>query len=201
MTRRRRAQIVLLPQTPLLISESADEFDRIRDALDQEIEPRGIIEQMYVSDIACLIWEILRLRRCKAALINSQIHAALITVLTQILREPGQGGFEVEAEAKKLAYAWNNNKVARRRVLKLLAQKQLDESAIEAEAIQKLSTEIEQLDRMLTSSESRRNKALRAISEYRGGLARQLGHSTDQLIDGNVLALDHGPSKKPSTAA
>lgn len=201
MTRRHRAQIVLLPRTPLLSSESADEFDEICRALDQEIEPRGIIEQMYVADIACLIWEILRLRRCKAALINSEIRAALTTILQQILREPGQGGFEVEDEAEKLACAWNNNKTAKKRVLKLLEQNQLDESAIEAEAIQKLSTEIEQLDRLLASSESRRNKALRFISEYRGGLVRQLRQSADRLIDGNVLTLDHGSNKKPSTAA
>jgi hypothetical protein len=45
---RRRGELALLPKLPLLITESADEFNALRDAFDQEIKPRGIIEQMYV---------------------------------------------------------------------------------------------------------------------------------------------------------
>lgn len=44
----------VLPIPPLLITESKEEFDRIRDALYQEIKPRGIIEQMYVEEMADL---------------------------------------------------------------------------------------------------------------------------------------------------
>jgi hypothetical protein len=53
----------LLPNLPLLITESADEFDALRDAFEREIKPRAIIEQMYVHDICSIVWEILRLRR------------------------------------------------------------------------------------------------------------------------------------------
>jgi hypothetical protein len=48
---RRRNELALLPKSPLLITESADEFDALRDAFEREIKPRGIIEQMYVHDI------------------------------------------------------------------------------------------------------------------------------------------------------
>jgi hypothetical protein len=48
---RRRNGSTLLPKLPLLITESADEFDALRDAFEREIKPRGIIEQMYVVDI------------------------------------------------------------------------------------------------------------------------------------------------------
>ncbi len=51
MSKHRRAQITLLPVSPLLMTESEDEFDRIRDAFDQELKPRVIVEQMYVSEI------------------------------------------------------------------------------------------------------------------------------------------------------
>ena len=59
---RRRNELALLPKLPLLITESAEEFDALRDAFEREIKPRGIIEQMYVHDISSLVWEILRLR-------------------------------------------------------------------------------------------------------------------------------------------
>ena len=65
----RRNELTLLPKLPLLITEAADEFDALRDAFEQEIKPRGIIEQMYVHDISAIVWEILRLRRCKVVII------------------------------------------------------------------------------------------------------------------------------------
>jgi len=75
------------------MSESKAEFDRIRDALNEEIKPRGIIEQMYVADIAYLSWEVLRLRRSKTAIVNLAFRAALKDLITQLLREPGQQAF------------------------------------------------------------------------------------------------------------
>ena len=45
----------ILREVPLLMTESKAEFDRIRDALNEEIKPRGIIEQIYVADIANLV--------------------------------------------------------------------------------------------------------------------------------------------------
>ena len=72
----RTNELVLAPKSPLLITESAAEFDALRGAFEQEIKPRGIIEHMYVYDIACIVWEILRLRRGKAAIINAAFRDA-----------------------------------------------------------------------------------------------------------------------------
>ena len=83
-------ELTLLPKSPLLITESADEFDALRDAFEQEIKPRGIIEHMYVHDISSIVWEILRLRRCKAVIINSAFRGALEHLLPQLLRQPDQ---------------------------------------------------------------------------------------------------------------
>src|SRR5262245_56442474 len=86
----RRNELALLPKTPLLITESADEFDALRDAFEQEIKPRGIIEQMYVHDICAIVWEILRLRRCKVVIINSAFRRALEDLLMGLLEQPDQ---------------------------------------------------------------------------------------------------------------
>jgi hypothetical protein len=87
---RRRNELTLLPKLPLLITESADEFDALREAFEQAIKPRGIIEQMYVHDISSIVWEILRLRRCKAVIINAAFRRALENLLKQLLRQPGE---------------------------------------------------------------------------------------------------------------
>ena len=92
---RRRNELALLPKLPLLITEAADEFDALRDAFEQEIKPRGIIEQMYVHDICSIVWEILRLRRCKVVIVNTAFRSALQHLLVQLLKGPGQYDYEV----------------------------------------------------------------------------------------------------------
>ncbi len=200
MSKRRRTH-ALLPASPLLITESRAEFDRVRGSFDQEFKPRGILEQVYVSDIAHLTWEILRLRRCKAAIINSGFRVALQAVLKQALRRPGEYALEIYEDVESLACAWFSDPAAKRQVSKLLKDFQLDESAIEAEVIRTSAADLELLERLLASLESRRDKAFRYLADYRGGWARQLRESSDRIIDGKVLALENASSKKPSAAA
>src|SRR5258706_13021115 len=106
---RPRNELALLPKSPLLITESADEFDALRDAFEREIKPRGIIERMYVHDICSIVWEILRLRRCKAVIINSAFLPALEDLLVQ-LRPPRQQDFQAREGARQLAHAWLTGK-------------------------------------------------------------------------------------------
>jgi hypothetical protein len=197
---RRRNELAVLPKLPLLITESAEEFDALRDAFEQDIKPRGIIEQMYVHDICSIVWEILRLRRCKVVIINSAFRSALENLLVQ-LRQPGQQDFQARDPARELAHAWFTDKEAQKQVSETFSRFDLDESAIEAEAIRKSSSDLEVLDKMLTSLESRRNKALGCVAEYRASLAHQLRESSDRIIDGKgVLRLEDAASTH-STAA
>ena len=75
-----------LPLVPLLITESEEEFSRIRQAFYDEIKPVGIIECMYVDEIADLVWQILRLKRCKAGVTNLAFHAASARILGRLMR-------------------------------------------------------------------------------------------------------------------
>ena len=194
-------ELTLLPKSPLLITESADEFDAVRDAFEQEIKPHGIIEQMYVHDISSIVWEILRLRRCKVVIINSAFRSALQSLLKQLLRQPGQYEYEVEDEAQTLAQSWFTDQEAKKQVSEILSRFDLDESAIEAEAIRRSSADLELLDRMLASLETRRNKALGCVAEYRASLAHQLQESAERVIDAkDVLRLEDAATTR-STAA
>ena len=109
----------------------------------------------------------------------------------QLLKQPGQYEYEVEDEAQALAQSWFTDQEAKKQVSETLSRFDLDESAIEAEAIRRSSSDLELLDRMLTSLESRRNKALGCVAEYRASLAHQLRESADRIIDGKgVLRLE-----------
>jgi hypothetical protein len=192
---RRTNELALLPKLPLLITESADEFDALRDAFEREIKPQGIIEQMYVHDICAIVWEILRLRRCKVVIINSAFRSALQNLLSD---EPDQYEYH---EAEALAQAWFADQEAKKEVSELLGRFELDESAIEAEAIRRSSSNLELLDRMLSSLESRRDKALGCVAQYRASLAHQLRESADRIIDGKGVLRLEDAGRKRSTAA
>jgi hypothetical protein len=206
----RTNELVLAPKSPLLITESAEEFDALRTAFEQEIRPRGIIEHMYVYDIACIVWEILRLRRGKAAIINAAFRDALAHVLTRCLIKPGKFQL-VSGRAETLALDWFKGEEGKKQVAELLSQNGLDEYAIEGEAIKRSAAALELLDRMLASLERRRDRALQCIGEYRYGLAKQLRESSDRVIEGEkVPELEHAaneegveaaPSEQPAEAA
>jgi hypothetical protein len=84
--------------------------------------------------------------------------------------------------------------------LQLLNRVGLDETAIEAQAIMTVSSELELLNRMLASLEARRNKAFR-FAEYRDSLATQLRERSDRIIGKqDVLRLEHDSSKKAGAA-
>jgi len=194
---RRRNELAVLPKLPLLITESADEFDALRDAFEQEIKPRGIIEQMYVHDFCSIVWEILRLRRGRADVVNAAFRDALVHVLTECLTKPGKLQLDLDDQVQTLALAWFKNEQGKKRVAKTLNESGFDEYAIEGEAIRRSSSALELLNRMLASLEARRDKALRCIGDYRDGWGRQLRGLSDRMIEGqDVPVLVHASSEE-----
>jgi hypothetical protein len=177
-----------LPTSPVLMNESAADLDRVRETLNNEIKPRGMIEQLYVLDYAELTFEILRLRRWKMALLNTNFTPALETVFSRLLLQSGYR--EPSATAKDIAHRWFINKKVKKYGARLLRQCGLDESAIEVEAFRKSADKIELIDKLLASAESRRNKIVREIAAYRNGLAQQLEKSANRIIEGEVLTHD-----------
>jgi hypothetical protein len=83
--RQQRIHRALLPNRPLLVSESRHDFDAVYKALEKELKPEGIIEQMYMTEIAFIVWDTVRLRSCRVALVNNDFRNALQEVLEQVL--------------------------------------------------------------------------------------------------------------------
>jgi hypothetical protein len=196
-----RANSGLIPTAPLLLTESKDEFNLIRDNLNDQLKPRGIIEQMYVEDVTYLVWEILRLRRSKAAIINLAFRDALTEVVMQLLHKPGEYKHELEDRAEDLAREWFSDLNVRKQIAELLREFDLDETALEAEAFRKSADDLEGIDRLMASAEARRDKALMCIAQYRGDFGALLRESSDRLVDGKVLKLEHAGSKERKSVA
>ena len=174
----------LLPVPPLLITESQEEFSRIREDLYEEINPVGIIEQMYVDEIADLVWQILRLKRCKAGVTNLAFHDASAEILGGLM---GAG--------PEVARDWISDPEIAKQVEARLATYKLDGSVIIAEAIKKSSYELERIE-ILASLETRRDRALLRIAQYRGELGPVLRKASDRLIEGEVVQLPRAATKR-----
>jgi hypothetical protein len=173
--------LALISRPALLLTESADEFDTLQATLVQEIDPHGIIEQMHVAEAAKIVWEMLRVHRCKAAMINTAFRAALKNLLVQLWAEPGEPTPYQESE--DLAFVWFTDPKAKEDVAEILGRFHLDETAIEAEAIKSLAKELEVLDRMLMTLEVRRNRAIRGVAEYRESFAKRVQEGSDRIIE------------------
>ena len=184
-------ELTLFSKPQLLITESAVEFAALNAALMEEIKPRGTIERLYVDDIAALVWEILRLRRCKAVIVNIAFKAALSDTVYRLAGQP-QVGTPQREWYEAIVRDWFSKPEARKEVLQLLAEFRLDEFAIEAEAIRSVFSELEVLDRMLTLLESRRNKALRSIADYRNDFAKHVREVSNRVIEADpVIQLEN----------
>jgi hypothetical protein len=166
------------PSPYLLRTESPDEFASLWEELEQEIQPHGVIERTYLQDVANLIWEIRRLRRSKAAIINQAFLPALRVILGQLRSRSTQPG-----PSEDLAHGWFNDEKVKAKVTTMLQKFGLDEGAIEAEAVRMRAEDLERLDRMLTFAEARRDKTLRGIADYRQVFSGRLQLAANRFLD------------------
>ena len=127
MTKSNSGPLSPIPLVPLLITESEEEYHRIRQGFYDEIGPVGIIEQMYVDDLIDIVWEIVRLKRCKVGVTNMAFHGASVSVLQRFL----QAGPD-------LAYEWISDPKVAKVVEDELAKYKLDGSVVIAGAIRDL---------------------------------------------------------------
>jgi hypothetical protein len=174
-----------IPLVPLLITESDEEFKRIRQALYEEIGPVGIIEQMYVDEIAEIVWEILRLKRCKAGVINLAFHDASKRLLGRLINA-----------GPDIARDWISYPDIAKEVEKGLAEYKLDSSVVIAEATRAASNELELIQTLIVSSEKRRDTALVRIAHYRGELGAMLRGASDRVIESKVIELPRNVAEK-----
>jgi hypothetical protein len=216
MNRRPNRNVNALSKAPLLPSENSADFESLYAALEEEIKPRGIIERLYLEDFANIVWEILRLRRCKSAIINRAFRSALRDLILKALPQPERQNewlnlmpfnsapspeqLEREDEAEELAEGWFVDPKVKRQVMAMLQALGYGLDDVEASAFQKVSDEIVLLDRMLTLLEARRNKALACIAEYRKSFAQQLSQSSEKIIQGNTVLRLEDANKKSKTA-
>jgi hypothetical protein len=151
---------------PVLSTENRDAYDSLLARLAIEIEPREIMEWLWVRDLPDLTWQILRLRRVITSVLNISFKPALIQILDAILPRTELPPLW-RSQATELAEAWYSNSKERNRVTSILAKYGLKPESVEGQAFVRRCNELEKMERMLTSAENRRNAIMRELQVYR----------------------------------
>jgi len=176
---------------PLVLGESREEYEELREHVAAAISPRNVLDLMTVGTVTDLTWEIRRYRRAIAGMIRAAEKEAIEELLSMVL--------DAETGDKDGNYSerYFNDLVARKAVHDILDKRGLDENAITAQAIQLNIGRIEKLEEIIADLEYRCHAALRehdrrtivAVERLRSG---ELG-----MIEGVALP---SPSSAKSTS-
>ena len=138
------------------------------------VEPADILEE-FVRDVVDLSWEALRLRRLKAALLESSQHRGI--------RELSKLFFGYR-EMDDIAEGWQKrDKQVVRRVERALSSAGLTREHVMAETLSVELDNIERIDRLIASAEARRNAVLREVDRHRSVLAQTLRRAVEEPED------------------
>jgi hypothetical protein len=146
--------LALFGSPPVLKTEDSKAYCAQRDRVAEIVKPKNIIEWMWVNDVVYHSWDIARLRRFKALIVEEQrTSLAPNSPAIQPIRDDACPDNELDTE--------RGAAVAFRYSIALY----------------------ERIDKLLESAERRRNTVLREIQHYREGLAHLLEEASDEIID------------------
>ena len=175
---------------PLLVTESRQDYDALFNSVAQTIAPTNNLEWISTGNYVDLVWEIRRLRRAKAGIINATRHEAFRTVFESILPDTDD---RVELAAR-LAREWYEKPDERTAIIDRLAKHDLDDDAISAQAFALRSPEIEKIDRMMQQLEISSMAQLREIEFHRRATSWRTPKSLSQVVDGIAEPIRLPPS-------
>jgi hypothetical protein len=137
------------------------------------VGPFDFLEEIWVNDVVNLVWETQRLRRLRAALLQS----AVPKCITATWPNAGEYGREIRRN-------WNSREPdAVAKVDAALAATGLTRDRVMAETLARKLDEVERIDRMVAGAEARRNIALREIDRHRATLGAALRQAADEVLD------------------
>ena len=170
---------------PLLPGEQEAEYATHVARIVAAAQPRDAIEDLLTRDVIDLSWEVLRLRRLKAGLLRGAISSSIYQVMCRL-------GYEDEYAWKLTANWAAERKAAQKKVAGALQKAQLTMEDVMAETLEGKIDSFERFDRLLASSEARRNNALREIERHRAALGAAVRQAVDEIQDAEFRDVDTG---------
>ena len=176
---------VSIAPAPLLPGEQETDYAEFALAIVKAAHPKDAIEDLLTRDVIDLSWEVLRLRRLKAGLLRAAVSNSIYRLMCRL-------GYK-EVDAWKLAANWAaERKAAQKEVAGALQKAQLTMEDVMAETLEGKIDSFERFDRLLASSEARRNNALREIERHRAAFGAAVRQAIDEVQDAEFRDVDTG---------
>jgi hypothetical protein len=164
----------LLGPPPIISGEDPKEYAELLERIHDDVKPRDFIEAAFVRDIADHIWEIRRLRRLKAQLLQVAAPEGLKGVLRNLVDFP---------LSDDLAMKWGQrDHHAIEKVDKLLAKAGLTMDGVMAETLAVKLDAFDRIERLIGTAEKRYAAALHEIERHRETLADAV-RATKEAVD------------------
>jgi len=183
---------------PLLIGESRLEYERMFTAVANTIRPQNTIEWMLVSDIMNLSWEIRRLGKAKAGLINLNWKDAIRMIVEALLDSDQEERSRVSQE---LADGWFTSAEAKQEIQALLEKHRLAEDAIAAQAMSLRLPELDMIDRKMERTLVSRMAIMRDIEHHRIAGSWKMPKDLLQIVDAAAEPTPLAPPTDDAPAA
>jgi len=163
----------LLGPRPLIDGEDGNNYDVILKRISADVAPADFVEEIWVRNVADLVWESVRLRRLKSQLLLAAAHEGLARVLTSLLDW---------TIARQLSRKWvAGDEEALGQVEQLLGQAGLTIDAAMAETLAARIDDVERIDRMVIIAEVRRDAVLREIRSRRLAFGQALCRASEAI--------------------
>jgi hypothetical protein len=190
------AAIVALLEKPLLLSgEDPHAYLSLQKAVEAEVQPADFIEKIWITDVVYNQWETVRYRRFKTELVKVAKQEALEAVLRELM---SYGAYELHSTVAEMM-AWKyvmGDEEAMEEVGELLRKAQLTEDTIFARGVANMIEAIERFDRLIASSEARRDLILDQIYKRRALLGVKLRNAIKQIESAEHSASEIATERK-----
>ena len=163
----------LFGDPPLLSTEDPNLYWDMFDRFAEFVDPKNIIEWLWLKDIVDLCWEIARLRRYRALLIERE-------------REGKNADIGYAREHRELSLF---DRLKRPQIEAPRNAPRLDTEADSASLLIYYLRQYETIDKLLTSAELRRDRILRELDFRRERIAPLLRKISDEVIDASADAV------------
>ncbi|MGA8614584.1 MAG: hypothetical protein WB760_23495 [Xanthobacteraceae bacterium] len=215
-----RGKFPFFGPAPLLAGENAADHDEFLEQVMATVQPTDIIEETWVRDFVYHDWEAIRLRRLKATLINEAFRDSLSDELYRCsAKETGNAAESLaeddsdatlakdngapdplDDEFEALARRWvAGDRDAKNKIRKIFATagRNIEEEVDDAmtTALMQTMENVERIDRMIMTAESRRNAVVREVDRHRAMLGLQFRRPSEPIHDAEYKVIEDGKAK------
>ena len=150
----------------LVAGESSEAYDGLHARIRAVVEPADMLEEIWVRDVTDLAWEVSRLRRIKAHLMQACAHEGVAKALSHL---------RVGNNHHIIARRWfAGDAEAAQIVNSAFAEAGLTADTVTALTVSERIDEIERIELMTIAAERRRDGMLRELERRRESLAVKL---------------------------